>query len=193
MLSLSLYAQRPASSRPRTFKKLTTITRRQSQFLRLFFPTNLHSAAQQGAPPTRPTHLPLSSHSLTTRSYPSLRGLVTTSPRRRTEDDLKMASDDDYMNFLNKANEDPSAGSVQTASKDQGKKEFKAADKGAEIPQPLVAATKDAFFVSDADEPFVPVSLAWEKGDGLPNEGRCPPPSLPSSPRMVPRLAGWPE
>lgn len=88
-----------------------------------------------------------------------------------------MASDDDYMKFLNKANEDPSAGSAQTASKGQGKKEFKAADKGAEIPQPLAAATKDAFYVSDADEPFVPVSLAWEKGDGLPNEGRCSPPS----------------
>lgn len=86
-----------------------------------------------------------------------------------------MASDDDYMNFLNKANEDPSAGSAQTTSKDTGKKEFKAADKGAEIPQPLVAATKEAFYVSDADEPFVPVSLAWEKGSGLPNEGKSTP------------------
>lgn len=85
-----------------------------------------------------------------------------------------MASDDDYMNFLNKANEDPSAGSgsAQTTSKDQGKKELKATDKGVEVPQPLVTATKDAFYVSDADEPFVPVSLVWEKGEGLPNEGR---------------------
>ncbi|CAN8103715.1 unnamed protein product [Discula destructiva] len=83
-----------------------------------------------------------------------------------------MASDDDYMNFLNKANEDPSAGSAsaQTTSKDTGKQELKATDQGAEIPQPLVAATKDAFYMSDADEPFVPVSLAWEKGEGLPNE-----------------------
>lgn len=90
-----------------------------------------------------------------------------------------MASDDDYMNFLNKANEDPSAGSAQTTSKEQGKREFKATDKGAEIPQPLVAATKEAFYMSDADEPFVPVSLAWEKGSGLPNEGRCPPSLFP--------------
>lgn len=88
-----------------------------------------------------------------------------------------MASDDDYMNFLNKANEDPSAGSAQSTSKDTGKKELKAADKGAEIPQPLVAATKEAFYVSDADEPFVPVSLAWKKGSGLPNEGKSPPSS----------------
>lgn len=92
-----------------------------------------------------------------------------------------MASDDDYMNFLNKANEDPSKGSAQASSKDAGKKEFKAADKGAEIPQPLVAATKEAFYVSDADEPFVPVSLAWEKGSGLPNEGK---PATPKSPLL---------
>lgn len=46
-----------------------------------------------------------------------------------------MSNDDDYMNFLNKANEDPSAGSAsaQTTSKDKGKKELKATDKGAEI------------------------------------------------------------
>lgn len=91
-----------------------------------------------------------------------------------------MASDDDYMNFLNKANEDPTAGSgaAQTTSEDAGKKALKATDSGAEIPQPLVTATKDAFYVSDADEPFVPVSLAWGKGEGLPNEGewsRCHP------------------
>lgn len=78
------------------------------------------------------------------------------------------------MDFLNKANEDPSAGSGSaTAQGHQGsKKELKAADQGADIPQPLVAATKEAFYVSDADEPFVPVSLAWDKGEGLPDEGR---------------------
>lgn len=75
------------------------------------------------------------------------------------------------MDFLNKANEDPSAGSVNTQAS-QGKKEFKAADHGVEIPPSLVAATRDAFYISDADEPFVPVSLAWEKGEGLPDEGR---------------------
>lgn len=81
-----------------------------------------------------------------------------------------MASDSDYMDFLNKANEDPNQGSV-SAQQSKGKKELKAADHGADIPQPLVAATQDAFYVSDADEPFVPVSLAWQKGEGLPDEG----------------------
>lgn len=86
-----------------------------------------------------------------------------------------MSTDNEYLDFLNKANEDPSKGSV-SAQGEQGKskKELKATDDGAEIPQPLVAATQDAFYVSDADEPFVPVSLAWEKGEGLPNEGTLP-------------------
>lgn len=83
-----------------------------------------------------------------------------------------MATDDEYMDFLNKANEDPGQGSASTqAQGGQAKKELKAADHGANIPQPLVKATKDAFYMSDSDEPFVPVSLAWEKGEGLPDEG----------------------
>lgn len=86
-----------------------------------------------------------------------------------------MAADDDYMAFLNKANEDPSADSgsaaAQSSQGHEGKKQLKAADYDAEIPEPLVAATRDAFYVSDADEPFVAVSLAWANGQGLPNEG----------------------
>ncbi|POS70583.1 hypothetical protein DHEL01_v211025 [Diaporthe helianthi] len=82
-----------------------------------------------------------------------------------------MANDDEYMDFLNKANEDPGQGSASAqAQGGQAKKELKAADHGADIPQPLVKATKDAFYMSDSDEPFVPVSLAWEKGEGLPDE-----------------------
>lgn len=76
------------------------------------------------------------------------------------------------MNFLNKANEDHSAGTAKTQTTSQGKKEFKAADEGVDMATTLVAATKDAFYVSDSDEPFVPVSLAWEKGEGLPDEGK---------------------
>jgi hypothetical protein len=84
-----------------------------------------------------------------------------------------MATDDEYMAFLNKANQDPSDGYVHVqnnASQAQG--ELKAMDAGAVAPQPLVTATQNAFYVSDADEPFVPVSLKWdEKGQGLPDEG----------------------
>lgn len=75
------------------------------------------------------------------------------------------------MDFLNKANKDPSTGSVR-AQTSQSKQQFKAADAGVDLPQPLVAVTKDTFYVSDSDEPFVPVSLAWGKGKGLPDEGK---------------------
>ncbi|OTB14697.1 hypothetical protein K445DRAFT_318594 [Daldinia sp. EC12] len=92
----------------------------------------------------------------------NLRSFTTSSAQR-------MASDDDYMAFLNKANENPSEGhnKAQSASK----QEFKATDDGAQIPAIIQEATKDAFYVSDADEPFVPVYLAWdESGKGLPDE-----------------------
>ncbi|KAI1344030.1 hypothetical protein F5Y15DRAFT_411882 [Xylariaceae sp. FL0016] len=81
-----------------------------------------------------------------------------------------MASDEDYMAFLDKANQDPNEGSAKPQSTG-GKQEFKATDNGAQIPAALQEATKDSFYVSDADEPFVPVCLAWdEAGKGLPDE-----------------------
>ncbi|KAI0385387.1 hypothetical protein F5Y04DRAFT_245703 [Hypomontagnella monticulosa] len=91
-----------------------------------------------------------------------LRSFVTTRS-------LKMASDEDYMAFLDKANKDPSEGYAKPQS--SGNKEFKATDAGAQIPAAIQEATKDSFYVSDADEPFVPVYLAWdESGKGLPDE-----------------------
>ncbi|KAI2632085.1 hypothetical protein GGR54DRAFT_17635 [Hypoxylon sp. NC1633] len=80
-----------------------------------------------------------------------------------------MASDEDYMAFLDKANQDPSEGYAKPQS--VGKQEFKATDDGARIPAAIQEATKDSFYVSDADEPFVPVYLAWDEGGkGLPDE-----------------------
>lgn len=82
-----------------------------------------------------------------------------------------MASDEDYMDFLDKANKDPSEGYAKPQS--TSKQEFKATDDGAQIPTAIQEATKDSFYVSDADEPFVPVCLAWnEGGKGLPDEGK---------------------
>ncbi|TVY26617.1 hypothetical protein LHYA1_G004091 [Lachnellula hyalina] len=76
-----------------------------------------------------------------------------------------MASDEDYASFLDKANEDPSAGTAK--SQDKGKVELKAVD--TDVPAPLTKATKDAFYVSDADEPFEPVALKFS-GKTLPTE-----------------------
>jgi len=87
----------------------------------------------------------------------------------------KMASDEDYMAFLDKANRDPSEGynnakSSQTASASGGP--FKTTSEGVEVPPPLVKVTRDAFYTSDADEPFEAVALRWdEDGKGLPDEG----------------------
>lgn len=81
-----------------------------------------------------------------------------------------MASDEDYMAFLDKANRDPNEGYAKPQSSG-GAQQFKATDDGAQIPAAIQEATRDAFYVSDADEPFVPVCLAWdETGKGLPDE-----------------------
>jgi hypothetical protein len=80
-----------------------------------------------------------------------------------------MASDDDYMAFLNKANQD--TGSAKpAAAESKGAQQFKAQDSGSEVPKPIGAAIKNAFYVSDADEPFQGVSLKWNGDGGLPDE-----------------------
>jgi hypothetical protein len=85
-----------------------------------------------------------------------------------------MASDEDYMSFLNKANAEPSAGVSQSATTSGHKKiQLKAVDEHAQIPQELAAPTQNEewIYVSDADEPFVPVSLKLPHGasSGLPD------------------------
>jgi len=79
-----------------------------------------------------------------------------------------MASDEDYAAFLDKANQDPNEG-VKTQST-KGEVELKAVDHGVEVPGVLKTATREAFYVSDADEPFVPVALKLGKGKGMPDE-----------------------
>ena len=83
-----------------------------------------------------------------------------------------MATDDEYLAFLDKVNRDPSEGYVTMLSQDGATREFKARDEGASVPAAIAAVTTDRFFTSDADEPFVPVVLAWdEAGKTLPDEG----------------------
>jgi hypothetical protein len=88
-----------------------------------------------------------------------------------------MASDEDYMSFLNKANQDASGGNQAAAQSSSSA--FKATDSGSQPPAEIKSACKDAFYVSDADEPFEPVSLNYNSSD-LPDEGSFPPhPFLP--------------
>lgn len=91
---------------------------------------------------------------------------TSTEPTNTSKKEDKMATDEEYMDFLDKANEDPSKGTAKSESK--GKAELKATD--TDVPAPLTKATKDAFYVSDADEPFVPVALKFD-GKTLPDEG----------------------
>lgn len=82
-----------------------------------------------------------------------------------------MTSDEDYMAFLNKANEDVSGASGQAATQ-SGRAQAKTVDAGTEVPKEIQEVCTDAFYVSDADEPFYGVSLRWEGGQGdLPDEG----------------------
>jgi len=93
-----------------------------------------------------------------------------TNGENRQAEKGEMASDEDYMAFLDKANRDPNEGTAKEESNGRGTKiELKATDKGASVPQVLKKATEEAFYVSDADEPFVPVCLK-HSGKGLPDE-----------------------
>ncbi|RDW82069.1 hypothetical protein BP6252_03181 [Coleophoma cylindrospora] len=81
-----------------------------------------------------------------------------------------MASDEDYAAFLDKANQDPSEGmsdKPQVKMAGNGKLEFKAMDSGAKVPP--VLDQLQAYYISDADEEFVPVCLKFS-GKGLPDE-----------------------
>ncbi|OHE99170.1 ribosomal protein L3 [Colletotrichum orchidophilum] len=98
-----------------------------------------------------------------------LQSRQATTSKFSTFANLKM-SDADYAAFLDKANQDPNEGYAATASSKS--KEFKAQDKGAEVPKAIQAVLKeDKVYISDADEPFVGVALQWdEAGKGLPDE-----------------------
>ena len=71
----------------------------------------------------------------------------------------KMASDEDYGNFLDKANQDTGASKAFTQS--TSKPSTKAVD--TDVPAPL--QTVEQYYTSEADEPFEPVSLKWEGGN----------------------------
>ncbi|KAK3946344.1 hypothetical protein QBC46DRAFT_444479 [Diplogelasinospora grovesii] len=101
-----------------------------------------------------------------------------------------MASDEDYMSFLDKANQPPSQGTTASVITQQQQQHhqrvLKTVDADVDIPEPIMSvcgagatanANADAggiyYYTSDADEPFVPVALKLQSnsGGGLPDEG----------------------
>ncbi|KAI1318735.1 hypothetical protein F5Y16DRAFT_391621 [Xylariaceae sp. FL0255] len=110
-------------------------------------------------------------HTLLSTRRPFSTTGITFSQRKDPKSTSTMASDEDYMAFLDKANQDPNEGYTKPQSKGTSGGEFKTLDDGAKVPAAISSATKDAFYISDADEPFVPVVLSWdEDGKGLPDE-----------------------
>lgn len=75
-----------------------------------------------------------------------------------------MASDSDYMDFLNKANAQRDAGSGQQANTESSAPSQKAITKTVEQGTTVPSALKevDAYYISETDEPFEPVVLKWE-------------------------------
>lgn len=87
-----------------------------------------------------------------------------------------MASDEDYLAFLNKANE-PLAAKLPQKTDATREEVFRATQEGVEVPECLVSACQQAeekglYYVSETDEPFELVGLALEgEEEGLPDEG----------------------
>lgn len=75
-----------------------------------------------------------------------------------------MGSDEDYEAFLNKANADSNEASAQSTSKTSSKKSN--AVNTSSVPAALQSV--DAYYTSDADEPFEPVSLSYD-GTSVPS------------------------
>ena len=71
-----------------------------------------------------------------------------------------MSSDADYGSFLDQANQDVSGGGSASASENVALKTVDGA-----VPARLKKL--DAFYTSEADEPFEPVSLKWDGGDDV--------------------------
>lgn len=80
-----------------------------------------------------------------------------------------MASDEDYMAFLNAASSGIEGGKAKAATGQEAR--CKTMDEGVEVPEVLGKVCKEAVYESDADEPFVKVGLRYHGSDGLPDEG----------------------
>lgn len=84
------------------------------------------------------------------------------SPTYHTSASTRMASDEDYAAFLDKANQDTGASNPSVQAKSVGTKAV-----NTEVPQALQQV--EEYYTSEADEPFEPVSLKWA-GDKIPSE-----------------------
>ena len=93
-----------------------------------------------------------------------------------------MASDEDYIAVLDKANKDLDEGKAHAQKQPQegggAKSQFKAMDSGSQAPKAISDVCQSEVYVSDADEPFEAVSLKYS-GSDLPDESKFGPPRIP--------------
>ena len=75
---------------------------------------------------------------------------------------VRIMSDDAYSSFLDKANQDTGASKASTQSKT-------ASTKAVDTEVPATLQGVEQYYVSEADEPFEPVSLKWG-GKNMPSE-----------------------
>jgi len=81
-----------------------------------------------------------------------------------------MASDEAYSAFLDQANQDTGAAKGSTKS-------TSATTKATETDVPVSLQKVEQYYISEADEPFEPVSLKWN-GSNMPSESKLAPPTL---------------
>ena len=79
---------------------------------------------------------------------------------------LRIMSDDAYSSFLDKANQDTGASKASTQSKT-------ASTKAVDTEVPATLQGVEQYYVSEADEPFEPVSVKWG-GKNMPSESMRP-------------------
>ncbi|CAI6098451.1 unnamed protein product [Clonostachys chloroleuca] len=125
---------------------------------------------RRASPRTRSLHTTIRApHQRTLSTFAPIYCRAQVAPQQPAFHQIRsMASDSDYMSFLDKANEDVSGGGKAT-TQSKGHFQFKATDTGAKVPKEIKDAIKDTFMVSEADEPFEAVSLEV-KEDSLPDE-----------------------
>ncbi|KAL8852156.1 MAG: hypothetical protein Q9221_002979 [Calogaya cf. arnoldii] len=73
-----------------------------------------------------------------------------------------MSSDDAYSSFLDQANQDTGASKSSASAKS-------ASTKAVDTEVPIELQSVEQYYISEADEPFEPVSLRWD-GNNMPSE-----------------------
>lgn len=165
----ALFNHRTSQLFPRT-QEFSNISNSSLQVLRGNY-DNLHTIRKRRTTWTHPALTYLTYHHHSIRSRASISTTTTTSTSRRTKRTMSSSNNDDagdssYMSFLDKANQDLSAGQKQQqqqtpfTSHTSTEVKTETLSAGTRIPDPLKSV--EVYYVSETDEPFEPVVLKWD-------------------------------